>query len=251
MKSSRRRVSRARLVAARCAVAILAVASCSLADALEAPRLMKEAAGPKAALDPGCPLEPNLTGDCGNLRYYNVCSGYIWLYTLPDVADEGAGVKFDGPCIVPGNVIERAITYWRNVSPGYGDIDVILDADTDDDGCPDYNLETNNRMDPGLRWNCTTYVDRYIPVDAEAIILRAEKNSGAAPSWATDGPFSEVCDPIGTQHSYYYGLNGQACVPWIGPTGRYDNFLWWLIVDSAPTSSIESTSWGVVKNLFR
>jgi hypothetical protein len=129
---------------------------------------------------------------------------------------------------------------------------VILDADTNGDGCPDYNLKTDNAIDPALRWNCTEYADQCIPTDAEAVILRAEKNSGAAPSWATDGPFSDSCDPVGTPHSYYYGYNGQDCVQWVGPTGRYDNFLWWLIVDAdCRVTSTSQSTWGALKALYR
>jgi hypothetical protein len=59
-----------------------------------------------------------------------------------------------------------------------------------------------------------------------------------------------VCDPLGAPRSFYYGINGNACVPWVGPTGRRDNFLTWLVVDSGTTAT-EQTSWGQIKGLYR
>lgn len=222
-------------------------------DAIERPILLKETAGRDAAPDQqGCPLEPNLTGDCGNLRYYNLCSGYLWIYSnfLPG---EGAGVRFSGPCISGDGRVERAITYWRNVAPGYGyTVDILLDADSDGDDCPNYNLARQLDLDPALRWNCFE-PQRCIPDQVPALVLRAESDGGVTPGWATDGPRSAECDPIGSENSFYYGFGGDACVPWriAAPTGRADNFLFWLIVDSGCATATEPRSWGAVKGLFR
>jgi hypothetical protein len=221
------------------------------ADAIEPPILMKEAAGRDAAPgQQGCPLEPNLTGDCANLRYYNLCSGYIWIYSS---GQYHVGVLFDGPCVVPGNRLDKAITYYRNVVPGYSQtVDVYIDADLQPDGCPDYAVAEDRGLDPALRWNCTGLDGRCTPSDAAGLIVRMVQNGGTAPNFATDGPFSQDCDPVGTPHSYFYGFDGNICVPWEGPTDRNDNFLTWLIVDSGcTTTATRSTSWGEVKGLFR
>jgi hypothetical protein len=194
-----------------------------------------------------------LTGDCANLRYYNLCSGYLWIYTAWS-AGEGAGVRFDGPCINPNSSIERVITYWRNTLPGYGaTVDLYLDRDDGNDGCPDQTIIGMADVDPTLRWNCWD-VDICIPDGASSVIVRALSDGGSSPNFATDGPFSDECDPLGATHSYYYGTDGSACIPWsaLSPTGRADNLLFWLVVDSAcqPTSSREAT-WGQVKGLYR
>ncbi len=195
------------------------------------PALLKESQGNNDQdLLPGCPIASNLNGSCGNFRWYNICTGYIWIQRELQ-AGEAVGVRFDDSCVVGGGRVKRTITYFRNVDPGYNQtVDVHLDVDTNNDGCPDYTLASAFNMDPGLRWNCSTF-NATIPVGAQALIVRQVHDGGLSPTFATDGPFTESCDPTGSPHSYYYGINGSACLPWTGPTSRNDNFLTWLIVD--------------------
>jgi hypothetical protein len=211
---------------------------------------MRESAGPTVAPgQQGCPLEPNLTGDCGNLRYYNLCSGYIWIYAS---GQYHVGVRFDAACISSGNSVERAITYFRNVVPGYSQtVGVFLDVDAGNDGCPDYVLDGDAALDPGLRWNCTSFSGLCVPGGVGALIVRTVQNGGTAPNFATDGPFSGECDPQGAPHSYFYGFDGSICEPWVGPTQRADNFLYWLVIDAGCITSSEGTSWGAIKGLYR
>lgn len=221
------------------------------AAAIEPPFALRESygAGPAGAPTP-CLLPTSLTGDCANLRYYNLCSSYLWIYASGPAS---VGVRFDGPCVTDGNSLERAITYWRNVAPGYATVDIFVEADSNNDGCPDYGLASDLEMDPGLRWNCTSLSAQCIPAGVSAVIIRAQTR-GSFPTLATDGQRSETCDPNGTDHSYYYGANGQECVPWrqFSPTGRGDNFLFWLCIDSGcPTAATEKSSWGQIKGLYR
>jgi hypothetical protein len=223
--------------------------------AIEPSLLLKETHGSSRAGGPAsCPLEPNLTGDCANLSYYNLCSGYIWVYSGLTLAGEAVGTAFVDSCVRPGNSIDKAITYFRATAPGYNQtVDVAIDVDTDANGCPDRVLAIDLNLDPGLRWNCSNFGNVCIPDDAAGLIVRTLHHGGTGPSWATDAdPFGE-CDPDGSDHSYYYGINLSACVPWRfgSPTGRGDNFLYWLIVDSGCLTSTEATSWGAIKGLFR
>jgi len=220
--------------------------------AFEAFRMKESDPADGSAAGAPCALTPNLTGDCANLRYYNVCSGYIWIYSLGQL-DEGWGVRFDDACVTAGNSIDRAITYWRNVIPNYSQtVDVHVDVDVENDGCPDYVLASDLDLDPGLRWNCSDFGPLCIPGDAQAIIVRALMNGGAAPSGPiTDGPFNQECEPLGSPHSYYYGIGGSGCMPWPERNGRQDNLLYWLIVDSGCLTSTEPTSWGKLKSLYQ
>jgi hypothetical protein len=220
------------------------------AYAIEPPILLKEGAGRDAAPDQqGCPLEPNLTGDCANLRYYNLCASYLWIYSSGPAS---VGVQYQNPCIATGGALKSAITYWRNAVPGYGNvIDVFLSADADADGCPDGDLASDLAIDPALRWNCSQF-DYCLQSGLPAVIVRSQTH-GSFPTLVTDGARSETCDPAGSDHSYYYGTGNEVCIPWrlISPTGRGDNFLYWLIVDSGCTTSTEPTSWGTIKGLFK
>ncbi len=220
------------------------------ASAFEA-RLMKESLGAKLGTS-GCPLPTNTDGTAANYRWYNVCSGYIWIFAAASQG-EGMGVLFGGPEqpeVNDSNVVKRAITYWRNVVPNYSQtVDIFVDLDSGD-GCPDSPWLEDLNLDPGLRWNCSEFAAQ-IPAGIEYLIVRHEHDGGAGANPATDGPFSQQCDPPSTPHSYYYGINLSACIPWIGPDGTDDNFLYWLILDSPAPNAVEPSTWGAIKGLFR
>lgn len=232
---------------------ILTFLSPPAAAAIEPPILLKEAAGTSVPGAPiPCSLPSALTGTCANLHYYNVCSGYVWMYGWGSY--EFAGTQFRDPCIAPGNRVNSVITYYRNLCPGYSQtFDVYLDVDTDSDGCPDYNLAVDARLDPAMRWNCSPLSNPCIPLDAQALIIRLGRSEGTScGSLVTDGAYSSQCDPVGTLHSFYYGVGGQDCIPWRGPGGRFDNFLFWLTIDNGcPPTGTEPVSWGSVKRLFQ
>jgi len=233
------------------AAAAIVVAFCaSPALALEA-RLMKESAG-AALIGAPCALPTSTDGTAANYRWYNVCSGYIWIFSIGGL-DEAVGVLFGGPeqpDVNDSNIVKRAITYWRNIVPNYSQtVDVLIDVDSGD-GCPDAPWLQDLNLDPGLRWNCSAFGEQ-IPAGTEFLIVRGRHNGGAAATFATDGPFSETCHPNPPARSFYYGINGSACVPWIGPNGRSDNFLYWLIIDRGAPNATQRDSWGAIKRLFR
>ncbi len=233
---------------------ILLATSTAPAFAIES-FMMFEAAnpdGPAGAPAP-CRLNANRDGNCANYKWYNACAGYIWIFN-GWVAGEGVGVRFGGPsqpCVNSSTRVKRGIYYFRNIVPSYGQtVDLFLDADCDGDGCPEGNLGAALNVDPGLRWNCIDY-GACIPCDG--VILRQLHDGGVAPTFATDGPFKTGCDPAHMPtHSYYYGIDGSTCVPWVGvPATDPDDFFMWLIVDSpgCVESSVNS-SWGAVKGLY-
>jgi hypothetical protein len=229
---------------------VLALIAPNLVEAFEA-RAVRETDGARAMS--GCALSINTNGTAANYRWYNLCSGYIWIYSCC-LAREGMGVLFGGPEqpeVNDANRMKRAITYWRNVVPGYAQtVDIFVDQDFEGDGCIDASWQSDVNLDPALRWNCSEF-DVPIPRGAQYLIVRFQHDGGAAPNPATDGPLSQSCDPLGTPRSFYYGIDGSACVPWFGLTPRNDNFLYWLVVDrGAPPNVAEPTSWGSIKALF-
>ena len=219
------------------------------------PTLIKEAT-PKGAVGTPCPLNGNTNGTAANYRWYNVCSGYIWIYR--DFVDgEGVGVLYGGPeqpQVNGDNNIKRTITYYRNVVPAYNQTVDVFVSTAEADGCPDMVLASDLNIDPGLRWNCSQF-NVSIPCGTNWIVVQTQSDGGdgGGPNFATDGPFTATCDPNSPNRSFYYGVNGSACIPWTGPDGDYDNFLGWLILDASencPNSSA-SASWGQVKGLYR
>jgi hypothetical protein len=164
------------------------------------PMLMKESIGADANFGTPCLLSGNTNGTCANYRWYNLCSGYIWIYHGWPLG-AGVGVLFGGqeqPCVAPGNVVKRAITYYRNTAPTYAcRIAVSLERDVEGDGCPDGSL-ASECFDPSLRWNCSEF-NQTIPEGTEYLIVRQYKADQSGldylPGFATDGPFIKAASP--------------------------------------------------------
>src|SRR6185436_1979213 len=101
--------------------------------------------------------------------------------------------------------------------PAYGNtVDVMLDVDSNNDGCRERTIATDLFLDPGERWNCSNF-NVLIPSDASSLIVRVHKGLGCRPEqprFATEGPYTLACDPIGNPRSFYYGVGGAACIPW-------------------------------------
>jgi hypothetical protein len=237
-------------------LALVLVAMAVPAFAIE-PTAIKESQGwenPAGAPAP-CALTPSSNGTCGNYRWYNTCSGYIWIFSGFPAGDE-MGTKFGGapqPCVAAGNTAKRVIYYFRNVAPGYGQtVDVFLHSDVTGDGCRDGLLGQVQNLDPAMAWNC---IDYNVCIPGDYVIGSIRHDGGAAPTIVTDGDhYGSTCDLPGNQRSYYYGVNNATCEPWVGPSpvGRNDNFLMWLIVDTGCASnSTEPTSWGNIKGLYQ
>lgn len=147
--------------------------------------------------------------------------------------------------------MKRVVTYFRNIVPNCGQtVDTYVDRDADMNGCPEYVLASQLNLDPGLRWNrWDTGVCIFPP---PGMVVRISHDGGSAPSLATDGALSQSCGPQGVPRSYDYGIGGSQCRPWVGPTGRADNFLVWLVVGFRGWPiAVEEMSWGAVKGLFR
>lgn len=249
-RSETRRMNRVERIALAAAAALVVLSCARDAFGLEA-RLLKESFD-AGLVQSGCPLSTNTDGAAANYRWYNVCSGYIWIFDISS-QDEAVGVLFGGPEqpeVNDSNIVKRAITYWRNVVPNYSQtVDVLLDI-ASGDGCPDALWLQDLNLDPGLRWNCSEFAAE-IPVGAEFLIVRGRHNGGAAPNFAFDGPFSSECAPSGAPRTFYYGINGSGCLPWVGPSGRSDNLLYWLILDRGAPNATQPSSWGAIKGLFR
>src|SRR5262245_23265149 len=234
------------------ACALILALLCGPAFAIQ-PSLVKEAVGDNPGGAPlPCPAAGLLDGSCASYSWFNICSGYIWVYSRWATGEE-VGTVFGGPenpCVQPGSKVTRAITYYRNVVPAYNQtVDVLLHA-ANSDGCPDSLLASDLGIDPALRWNCSNF-NAVLPSGTTYIVVRQVHHGGRFPSFATDKNDTTGCAPAGGVRSLYYGVNGSACLGWLGPTGNPDNFLTWIVVDSAAVVATGVTTWGAVKGLYR
>jgi hypothetical protein len=227
------------------------------------PFLLKEALGdsPGGAPVP-CVATANINGNCANYRWYNFCSGYIWIYAFAEPGAE-IGQSFKESeglsCIHQLRFVKRTITYFRNTVPNYGQtVDIRVNRDSDADGCVEDSepiIAQHVNLDPALRWNCSNFGDE-LPAGTTALIVSAVLNGTMAPSIATDGgiapgpPHQTQC-PLPVPHTFYYGVGRTACVPFVGPLGNFDNWPVWLVMDVPIIDAIETTTWGRIKGLYQ
>jgi hypothetical protein len=234
-------------------IAALGLACLALpALAVEAARLKETRGDAPGGAPVPCVATANINGTCGNYRWYNFCSGYIWIYSAWVAGDE-VGEEFNSadamPCVAPGNVVKRTITYFRNTIPNYNQlVDVILNADAGaGDGCPDAVIAQDLGLDPALRWNCSNF-GAAIPAGVTALVVSQRHYGGTGPTFATDGAVEALC-PEPAPHSFYYGVGRTQCLAIVGPLGTYDNWPIWLVIDGG--TATENTSWGKIKGLYQ
>lgn len=230
------------------------------ASATERGILMKEPPEPNdASQGTGCSLGPYpwvdgvypRDGTCANYRWFNMCSGYIWIWETDP--GEGSAVQFGGPeqpCVREGSTVKRAITYFFYPLPNYSQtVDITIDLD-DGDGCPDATLAADLDVDPAFRWNCSEF-SAVLPAGTNYVLVRAI-NDGLYPYHATD-IWREYfgCSPEGISHSFGYYTWAPPCVRWSDLVGARENFRYWLILDEAAPNSTQNMSWGAIKGLYR
>jgi hypothetical protein len=232
---------------------LLALVMAACAFALEPTAIRESLGDAPGGAPPPCLLPINTNGSAANLSWYNVCSGYIWIFSAFS-ANEQVGTHFPDAAVNDGNDIKRTITYFRNVVPSYNQtVDIYVDLDNNQDGCPEANILSDLNLDPGLRWNCSEFAAD-IPCQTSGLVVRISHDGGAAPTIATDGARQDRCVGPSNPNSWYYGIGGTVCLGWVGPDGTRDNFLTWLILDDedpCPGNANESKSWGNIKGLYK
>ncbi len=199
-------------------------------------------------------------GNC-SIIYYNLCSGWIWLYSGFAAGDE-VGVIFDlvGDCgKLPGAIIcnTQGFWYWRFTSPKRGFTVSYNLFEADSIGCKvGASLGSLANSDPVERWNLLPGLGC---VSGNMAVISATFDAGTLPYLGTDDNESNAaggpnCLGIGagTGNSVYYGRPSrtQYCPPLyfsdgIGPVDFMMDASWYSI------TATEDASWGDVKSLFK
>ncbi|GJM43898.1 MAG: hypothetical protein DHS20C21_07400 [Gemmatimonadota bacterium] len=200
-------------------------------------------------------------GTTCSVSYYNDCTGWVWVWG--GWADEDVlGMTYD-PCC-DGAALEATTTYvWTGAScPGYGYTGTIEVSSVDSNGCPTTILaQTSFFPTSGANvhiWDVpalgpivlTMTVASTGYCGGNAVILPSD-HPAAGPTGPAACGFCYPTDRV--THSFYYGNNG---------TGRscpgqplFDGvcnaeWLMWSASFTCPVS-IEGSSWGTIKNLYR
>ncbi|GJM43897.1 MAG: hypothetical protein DHS20C21_07390 [Gemmatimonadota bacterium] len=199
-------------------------------------------------------------GTTCSVSYYNDCTGWLWVWDGWEDRDV-LGITYD-PCC-EGAVLEATSTYfWTGAHPGYGFTGTIEVSTADSDGCP----MTLLAQTPFLPLSGATLHNWGVTVPGPVVVTITLGNTRGDPSYRpgipSDHPAAGPTGPAAcgfcyptdrVTHSFYYGNNG---------TGRscpgqplFDGvcnaeWLMWSASFTCPVS-IEGSSWGAIKNLYR
>ena len=199
-------------------------------------------------------------GTC-SVVYYNTCTGWIWLWGDWWPGDV-IGTCYDtDSCGGPGELVWllASVTYFRNVLPaGYGCTGTIAIQRADANMCPTAVLASAPML-PALRWNINNWgievPSRFVvtyefgPQQDYPYVRPATDHPAAGPT----GPAAcSYCFPTTrVARSFYYGTASSPLCPGSAfNDGVCDaNLLGWVWLNSL--ASVDESSWGGVKSLYR
>lgn len=196
-------------------------------------------------------------GTC-SVVYYNTCTGWIWLWGGWSPGDI-IGTCYD-TCCGTGELttLDQSVTYFRNIAPaGYGFTGTIAVQTADANMCPTGVLASAPLL-PVLRWNYNNWgiqVPNRFAVTYEhgPGVANPTRPSTDHPAAGPTGPAAcGYCFPTTrVARSFYYGTAASPLCP--GSTfndGVCDSNLLGLVFLNCSVS-VEESSWGSVKNLYR
>lgn len=196
-----------------------------------------------------------------SVSYYNICNGWIWVWHGWSNGDI-VGLVVD-PCCDAGSQMLLATNQYlwsgQNCIPSHGYTGLVSIQELEADGCPGAVLASQpfcpSDGDNVVLWN--------LPVSGP-VVLTAEFHGPyeyVSLIWPTDHPAAGptgpeacgVCYPADrVTHSFYFG---RTTTPLCPGSPFYDGVCFaelalWSAAFACPTS-VEHSSWGSIKNLYR
>jgi hypothetical protein len=199
--------------------------------------------------------------DTGTIRYYNICTGWVWVWS--GWADgETMGTNFDtGPCDPATRAlnVSWALTF-SGIPSGYGFTGTI--SAVGGTNCAAPVLASQPYLPPvPAGWNATIWGGLPVPQNFSVLISwGAPTGFTNSTGLASDHPFAGPTGPTscGTcfpttraSNSRYYGVGGAYCPSGTTLSDGLCDIEWALDVNVKCTVGVEQKSWGKVKSLFR
>ncbi len=194
-----------------------------------------------------------------SVAYYNICTGWTWVWSgFP--ADTRLGVHVTACCTTATDTVRVTdfFTYFlTGVPTGYGFTGSFDAWAADSNGCPSGDPIATQALPPvGPDWNLIDFGGPVeVPVDF-VLTYTLGPTGGSPVSVLTDSPFTDlgVCYPgPRVTRSAVYGTSGSPTCP--GSTffdGVADaELLMFIGLDCEPLVSVDRTSWGGLKSLYR
>jgi hypothetical protein len=192
--------------------------------------------------------------------YYNTCNGWVWVWSgwLPN---DQVGVCFTSCC--PGlgaDVDTSAVFFWTSAPTGYGYTGTIGVFEVDADHCPIAPALASQALLPMTGWNFVDFGSVSVSSNF-AVAFQFGPGAGTPLTIPTDHPLAGPTGPVACgscypstrdSRTFYWGTVGttQLCPGSVLNDGLCDaQFLWDASMHCV--ISVESSSWGTIKGLYR
>jgi hypothetical protein len=198
----------------------------------------------------------NASTTTGTIRYYNNCTGWVWVWSGWSPG-ESFGVNFDtGPCQLRALNTSWALTF-SGIPSGYGYTGTI---EVRDGNCTAPLLAAQPFLPPVTSgWNATAWGG--VPVSQNFAVNVIWQGPGPnSTAFASDHPFAGPTGPTacGTcfpttrvSNSRYYGVGGTYCPSGTTLSDGLCDIEFMMDVNVKCVVSVEEQSWGQIKNLYK
>jgi len=200
-------------------------------------------------------------GSTCSVRYWNTCTGWVWVWG-PWADGDVVGLVLEA-CCPQGGVLDATSEYcWTGSLPGYGYTGTVEISTDNGSGCPGALIAQQSFL-PASGWNTQLWGEN-VSGNVVLTVTHTNVNAGVIPdviTWASDHPAVGPTGPAAcgfcypttrNANSFYYGNTGTGtfCPGSPAYDGTCDSAWLWSGFFSC-TISVEETSWGAVKNLYR
>jgi len=194
--------------------------------------------------------------------YYNTCQGWVWIWGGWAPEDQ-VGVCFSACCPtgLGADVDTSYVHFWTGAPSGYGYTGTVGVYNVDENCCPTGPaIATPQPLLPLSGWNGIGFSPEVRVATEFAVMFTFGAGVGTPLTVTSDHPDAGPTGPAacGTcyptsrvNHSYYWGTTSSPLCPGSGfNDGVCDaQFLW--DVSMHCVTSVEQSSWGSLKNLYR
>ncbi|MFN8178160.1 MAG: hypothetical protein U0167_09530 [bacterium] len=199
-----------------------------------------------------------------DIVYYNFCTGWVWIWSGWGPGDR-LGVSFNSCCGNGNNTtaVGTTFVYFGTGAPaGYGFTGTMDVFDADANQCPTgASIASLPFLPVGGQWNTPDFGFATVPDSTFAVVITMGPSASNPSAIESDHPAAGPTGGIacGTcysntrvNHSFYWGTNAAPLCP--GSSFNDGVCDAQLIMDAGVRCtlvSIEPTTWGAVKNLYR
>ena len=199
-----------------------------------------------------------------SIRYYNTCTGWVWVWS-GWAPEDRVGVNFE-TCCPPGQGVDLTSTdvFWATGAPsGYGFTGTIDLWAADANGCPTGPSLGSQPMLPTSPWATADFSSTPVGLP-DSFVITYTFGPGPLPDPSAIGSDHPAAGPTGpaacttcypntrTIHSFVYGtVTTPMCPGSLLNDGLCDAELMWEANVNCITTSVDATSWGQIKGLYR